>query len=351
MPVYNCEKYIISAVTSILSQPYKNINILIIDDGSKDGSPAICDSLSEQHSNINVIHKNNGGVSSARNNGIDYILNVCDIEKDYIAFCDADDLWAKNCLSQDIVNVLDQDIISFQSCSMSNDTKKCSAPHGAGKSEGVSAGGIRAIWSFPFHFGAFLYKTHLFKDFCIRFDTALKYNEDKVLLMQLIYLAENIRHIPNMLYLYRKNPSSAMHTRPRGINYYIPLIEGWSRSDIAMKDFGNEQRGVIKVGRVMACIYVVDMAKEHYWDFGKKSDLENAIKQHEVYYDFLNLNKSDVSDKEYCEYCLFNKKPFVFMLKHYILGIVAGMYKALTSIEFVANYLYEREFVKDNLYL
>ncbi len=351
MPVYNCESYITSAVSSILSQPYKNIDILIIDDGSKDSSPAICDALSEKYQNISVIHKMNGGVSAARNDGINHILSICDIEKDYIAFCDADDLWGKDCLSQDLDTVLDQDMISFKSCSMSNDGKRCSAPHGECKSGEVAPGGCKAVWSYPFHFGAFLYKARLFKDYNIRFDTTLKYNEDKVLLMQLIYLADKIRHIPKMLYLYRKNPASAMHTRPRGIDYYIPLIEGWSRSDIAMRDFGNEQRGGMKVGRVMAMIYVVDMAKEHYQGFGKRRVLESVIKNHEIYNDFLALNRADVSEGDYSEYCLFKNHPCLFMLKHYLLGFVARIYKALTGIKFVSNYLYEREFVKDNDYI
>jgi hypothetical protein len=59
------------------------------------------------------------------------------------------------------------------------------------------------------------------------------------------------------------------------------------------------------------------MAKEHFWDFGKKAVLESVIKNHEIYNDFLNLNQSDVSEKEYSEYSLFNKKPSVFVCTNY----------------------------------
>ena len=91
IPVYNCEKYVEQAVASVLSQPLKNINIVIIDDGSTDSSPKICDDLALNHERVTVIHTENGGVSKARNIGIDYVLSKAD--SDYIGFLDSDDLY------------------------------------------------------------------------------------------------------------------------------------------------------------------------------------------------------------------------------------------------------------------
>ena len=77
VPVYNTEKYIEKCVMSILNQTYKNLEIILIDDGSTDNSPQICDSLAEKDNRIAVIHQPNGGVSSARNIGLDMRCRNC----------------------------------------------------------------------------------------------------------------------------------------------------------------------------------------------------------------------------------------------------------------------------------
>ena len=82
IPVYNTEKYIEKCIDSVINQTYGNIEIIIIDDGSTDNSPNICDELSIKHNNIKVFHKKNGGVSTARNYGLEkangnYILFDC----------------------------------------------------------------------------------------------------------------------------------------------------------------------------------------------------------------------------------------------------------------------------------
>ena len=74
MPVYNAEKYLKEAIDSILNQTFQNFELLIIDDGSTDESGKICDQYSEIDSRIHVIHKKNGGLSDARNVGLDYAV-------------------------------------------------------------------------------------------------------------------------------------------------------------------------------------------------------------------------------------------------------------------------------------
>lgn len=93
VPAYNVEKYLEQCVSSILSQDYQDFEIIIIDDGSKDSTTDIADRLHESDSRIKVIHKANGGVSAARNTGIENATG------DYIAFVDGDDYWAKDYLS------------------------------------------------------------------------------------------------------------------------------------------------------------------------------------------------------------------------------------------------------------
>ena len=70
VPVYKVEPYLDRCVQSIVNQTYKNLEIILVDDGSPDHCPAMCDAWAEKDSRIRVIHKENGGVSTARNAGI-----------------------------------------------------------------------------------------------------------------------------------------------------------------------------------------------------------------------------------------------------------------------------------------
>ena len=86
VPVYKAEQYLHYCVDSILVQTYKNIEVILVDDGSPDLSGSICDIYAEKDERVRVIHKQNGGVSDARNAGIE------DAKGDYIMFVDNDDL-------------------------------------------------------------------------------------------------------------------------------------------------------------------------------------------------------------------------------------------------------------------
>lgn len=98
MPVYNCKKYLENAVNSVLQQSYQKINLVIVDDGSTDGSTELCDELAKANDRIDLLHQENSGVSAARNRGIEYVFrrNRDNLEKCYIAFLDADDEWKKD---------------------------------------------------------------------------------------------------------------------------------------------------------------------------------------------------------------------------------------------------------------
>jgi len=71
VPVYKVENYLKRCVDSILCQSFKNFELILVDDGSPDGCPKICDDYAKKDNRVVVIHKNNGGVSSARNAGLD----------------------------------------------------------------------------------------------------------------------------------------------------------------------------------------------------------------------------------------------------------------------------------------
>ena len=86
VPVYNGEQYIRRCVDSILNQTFTDFELILVDDGSTDNSPIICDDYANHDSRVRVIHKANGGVSSARNTGLSSINGG-----EYVAFIDVDD--------------------------------------------------------------------------------------------------------------------------------------------------------------------------------------------------------------------------------------------------------------------
>ena len=85
VPVYNAEKYLDRCVQSILAQTYPCIEVVLVNDGSKDGSLALCKKFAEQDARVKVVDKPNGGAASARNVGI------AEATGEYIGFCDSDD--------------------------------------------------------------------------------------------------------------------------------------------------------------------------------------------------------------------------------------------------------------------
>ncbi|MGN0437488.1 MAG: glycosyltransferase family 2 protein [Lachnospiraceae bacterium] len=100
IPVYNVEKYLERCVQSIREQTYRNLEIILINDGSSDGSADVCDRLAEIDSRILVIHKKNGGVSSARNEG----LKIC--TGDYVTFCDSDDELSNKIIYEECIKLM-----------------------------------------------------------------------------------------------------------------------------------------------------------------------------------------------------------------------------------------------------
>lgn len=95
VPIYNMEKYLGRCIDSILVQTHTNIEVILVDDGSTDSSPQVCDDYAKRDPRIKVIHKSNGGLSSARNAGLDIATG------DYIGFVDSDDY-----ISTDMYKVL-----------------------------------------------------------------------------------------------------------------------------------------------------------------------------------------------------------------------------------------------------
>lgn len=111
IPVYNVENFIIECLESVINQSFPGREVLLIDDGSTDSSSKICEEYAARYPYIRVIHKENGGISSARNRGIE------EASGEWIIFLDSDDVWAdKECLTKlhHYATSLNLDIVRFE---------------------------------------------------------------------------------------------------------------------------------------------------------------------------------------------------------------------------------------------
>jgi len=116
IPVYNIEKYLDECIQSVVNQTYGNLEIILVDDGSTDESPKMCDLWAERDSRVRVIHQQNGGASSARNRGLD------EASGEFITFADSDDVLASDAIEKMVAALVDtsKSMVCVQSCRFSS---------------------------------------------------------------------------------------------------------------------------------------------------------------------------------------------------------------------------------------
>lgn len=322
IPVYNAVRFLNTAVASVRSQPYSQAKIILVDDGSTDGSSALCDQLAASDPNVHVIHKANGGVSSARNIAIEYCLQH--YTDGYIAFLDADDFWNANAISFSIQRYIqdetDTDIFAFGGFRSNADMTSFSNPYTY--SDEIRAGGNSAIWSLKGHFAANFYSLDLLRKWNIRFYPELKYSEDVIFRLQCAFLSRRIHYLAQTLYCYRENHASAMSKvlQIPPIEYFVPIINGWIRSDTFLNAFAETTRMHCRAGEVLSGIYFMDMAEYHFRRGYNKKSLYEVFNTHPNFCNFKNLSPKDVSPKQYTNKQLLLKHPFLFQCKYRILG-------------------------------
>ena len=110
IPVYNVRKYLAESLDSIINQTYKNLEIIIINDGSDDGSEIICEEYAKKDPRIKLIHRENGGLSAARNTGLDNMTGK------YVAFLDSDDAFIPETIEKSLNSMIlhNVDCVAFQ---------------------------------------------------------------------------------------------------------------------------------------------------------------------------------------------------------------------------------------------
>lgn len=226
VPVYNAEKYLHRCVDSILTQTFDNFELLLINDGSNDNSGVICDEYALKDSRVRVFHKENGGVSSARNLGLD------NSKGEWIAFCDADDYALPTFLStyDELINIHNADlcILDFiADYSISTDEiiyKSSFDYYGDAKSALLLLNNnqmIGVLWNK-------LFRKSIIKDNSIRLNELFKFREDEDFLLKYLCYANNVAITSRQCYIYIVpdwNKYSNSVNLPTIISMYMSVLD------------------------------------------------------------------------------------------------------------------------------
>lgn len=215
VPVYNTEKYLRRCIDSILTQTYQNFELLLIDDGSKDSSGAICDEYARNDERIRVIHRANSGVSVTRNIGIQ------EAKGDYISFVDSDDYIAVNMIETLVVraNKYYSDIVMCKYFIEKTGKTSCVSMDYDEVYDGADRvkNGLLYLYYTDYHSGLYslwnkLIKKSVYSTNNILFDSSLKRGEDAWFIFQCLKHCKRVDFIPEAYYYYYQNESSVMHT-------------------------------------------------------------------------------------------------------------------------------------------
>lgn len=204
VPVYKAEKYLRKCVDSILAQTFRDFEVLLVDDGSPDKSGAICDEYAGKDPRVRVFHKENGGVSSARNKGID------EARGEWITFVDADDWLPEDALTALYFKTSGVDIV--QGIVVREDGIRVFA---YSKTEVMSSKEwIGQMLRGKYHSGPSAKLIRRGKITVSVFDIPedIVYGEDLVANIKMAVRCERVAVITDIVYVYRRNLSSVSHT-------------------------------------------------------------------------------------------------------------------------------------------
>ena len=200
VPIYNAEQYLHRCIDSILAQSYTDFELLLIDDGSKDDSGAICDAYAAKDSRVRVFHKENGGVSSARNLGLDHA------QGEYVTFCDADDYVAPDWLAayrKAMAENVDLAIQGYYSIEGENTIEKSLQPN-QGTGVEVKRQLITSLFSQEVYYYLWvkLFRRDLIETHHIRFDEQSILGEDTQFISKYLEFAVSFKCIDSLGYYY-----------------------------------------------------------------------------------------------------------------------------------------------------
>lgn len=256
VPVYKVEQYLNQCVQSIVSQSYSNLEIILVDDGSPDNCPSMCDAWAAEDSRIKVIHKENGGAGSARNVGMSAITG------NWFAFVDGDDYIAPWMYERMAVHITDD--VDLIECAMENTSDDSFSFE---KSQDGDILTMDAEQAMSAHLSDVifrqtppnkLYRTGTARGIPFPVGTLI---DDEFWTYRVIGKARKLVHIPDVLYAYRQHDASAMH-RSFSLKRLQMLDARCERLDYIRQHFPNLVSKA-EIGLWGACLYSCQMAMLH----------------------------------------------------------------------------------------
>lgn len=209
VPVYKVERFLSRCVDSILAQTYEDFELILVDDGSPDNCGRICDAYAQKDDRVHVIHQHNGGLSAARNTGIDWAFSNSDSR--WLAFVDSDD-WVHPDFLNVLYNTAKETACKISACGFFNTTGMDFADAG---NAAISCISVDDYYCESFHHGATpaacgkLYHKSIFKD--LRYPIG-KLHEDEFTTYLALYNVGKIGVTAAQLYAYYQNPNGIMQS-------------------------------------------------------------------------------------------------------------------------------------------
>lgn len=224
VPIYNVEKYLIKCIESIINQTYKDLEIILVDDGSTDSSGKICNEFATKDNRIKVIHKKNGGLSSARNIGLD----IC--KGNYISFIDSDDYIELDMYEKMIKIIVNKkvDIVSCNYNHIYNNKKVAFFKVGVDeliKNKNLLYEKIFTYSNFDLVVFNKLYKATIFEN--IRFPVGISPAEDLNILYDIINISNKFYCLSEALYNKIERSEGLSHTTK--IKDYLNNVEAYEK--------------------------------------------------------------------------------------------------------------------------
>ena len=267
LPVYNVEQYLDKCVESVVNQTYRNLEVILVDDGAKDSSPEICEKWAKQDRRIVVIHKKNAGLGMARNTGLDVAHGR------YVAFIDSDDFVEENAIEKLIDALGDADTvfcghnIYYSACKIDPQPIRYAGRVFEGKAvqEQVLVEMMGAVPSdptdimLPVSVWHGLYSMKIIQQYHIRFPSEREFiSEDMIFDIDYFAHSQKVAFIEECLYYYRKNNGGSLTTiyNAERFNKEVMLYKEICRK---MSYLLPEQAYLLRVqrtflGRVRSCI-------------------------------------------------------------------------------------------------
>lgn len=307
VPIYNVEKYLARCVDSIVNQTYKNLEIILVDDGSPDLCPQMCDDYAEKDSRIKVVHKKNGGLSDARNAGMAVATG------EYISFIDSDDYVSDDffeCLL-DVMNKESSDIAECSVVKFYEDNRFDEFSDDLSVKTYDTQDAMSAlIAENPFHQHVWnkLYKTELVKD--IPYAVG-KLNEDEFWTYQVFGRANKVSKLNKTMYYYFQRNSSIM-----GVGYNIrrlDALEGKANRQKYIENNFPDLSTQAKIDLYGSCMFAYQSVLKFMSGADKKKALELIRKYRKMYN--LSFDEIKLADKSARKYFYLAKCNFGFCCK------------------------------------